>query len=379
MKLLQTLHRWLGLAIATVVLLVSASGGLLLLRDPYYRARFPSLAEPVRVTSVHGYAGVLSAIEAQFGDRQIRTVKFPRPGMNAFAVWFHDKSQGLIDPSTGALIYEWRWSTDPAAFLFELHAHLIGDETGSLVNGLTALAVVFLGLTGLIVWWPRRDGALRLRGAIPRTTRPGELLRSHAAIGALSVLPVMLFALTGAAIIFYDEASAVVDAVFRSRPADEPDARVIPRDARTRPWPEVLAALEATLPEAETVFLYPGTPANPRLVFRKRAPGEWHTNGRSYVVIDPYSAAVVQTIDARTQGTGTQVMHAVYPIHAAKVGGPGLVALAALTAVVLSWLALGGAWSYVGSVLARRQRVTSEVAAPRGPYLKLPQSSIPEP
>jgi uncharacterized iron-regulated membrane protein len=370
MNLLRTVHRWVGLAIATIVLLVSASGGLLLLREPYYRARFPSLAEPVTVLP-RAQAAALSDIEERFGNAGIRLIKFPRPGMNAFSLWFDDGSEALVDPASRAVVARWHWSSDPAAFLFELHAHLLAEEAGTFINGLAALVLVFLGLTGLLLWWPRRGGAFHLRGTIPKMARPAELLRSHAATGAIVALPVMLFAATGAAIVFYDKTAAIMSAWFDSRPPVAPDAHVIPLDSPRRPWPEILAALDRTFPDGETVFFYPGTTANARLMFRKRLPGEWHTNGRSYVVIDPYRAAVVQSIDARAQGPGTRAMHAIYPIHAAKIGGPGMIALAATTALGLSWLAFGGVWVYLAGLKARRARYSY--------FVKLPHSSISDP
>lgn len=348
MRFLRQLHRWVGLIIAAIVLAVAASGGLLLLREPYYRAVYPSLAAPVTPRPATAHADAMTAIESRWGAEGLRLIKFPRPGTNAFLLWFTDGSEAFVDPATAGLIARWYWSSDVVAFLFELHAHLLSDPAGTIVNGITALIVVFMGLTGIVLWWPRRRGTFPLRSAMPRTVRPGEILRSHAAAGVLALLPITLFVVTGAAIVFYDEVAAVMTAWFDSRAPQEPDARVLPRDAAHRPWVEILDTLDRTLPDGETVFFYPGTPSDARLMFRKRVPGEWHPNGRSYVVIDPYTATVVQTIDARAQGTGTRLMHAVYPVHAAKVGGEPMTAMAGATALVLSWLAIGGVWTYVG-------------------------------
>lgn len=179
----------------------------------------------------------------------------------------------------------------------------------------------------------------------------------------LAVVPIAMFAVTGAAIVFYQPTARVLSAMLDSRATEEPTVRVAPLDSPHRPWTEILAALDRTFPEGETVFLYPGTSGDARLLFRKRLPGEWHPNGRSYVVIDPYTADIVQSIDARAQGIGTRVMHAIYPVHAAKVGGAGMTALAGMTAIALSWLAGGGVWAY----LARRVRRARET--PRGAAL----------
>jgi uncharacterized iron-regulated membrane protein len=105
---------------------------------------------------------------------------------------------------------------------------------------------------------------------------------------------------------------------------------------------------------------YPGSAENAVMTFRKSLPGEWHPNGRSYVLVDPYRAQVVQAIDARAQGAGTRLMHALYPVHAAMVGGAALIAVALLASAGLTYLAVGGSWAFV----ARRARARGRVPGP---------------
>jgi uncharacterized iron-regulated membrane protein len=139
-----------------------------------------------------------------------------------------------------------------------------------------------------------------------------------------------------------------VSATFDRQPPVEPTAVVERTEAPRRPWPELLAAVRETLPEAGPAMYYPGSGANAVLTFRKSLPGEWHPNGRSYVLVNPYTARVEQAIDSRAQGAGTRAMHAMYPLHAARVGTWLTVPLAALAALGLGWLALGGTWAYLG-------------------------------
>jgi uncharacterized iron-regulated membrane protein len=246
----------------------------------------------------------------------------------------------------------WRWHESLPAFLFQLHAHLLSGTPGEVVNGFIALFLVFLGLTGLVLWWPRRAAAFRLARAVPRSLAPGDVLRSHAACGVLLVLPVILFAATGAGLVFYEPASRVATALFDGQPPEQPSAVVAGSTAPRRSWPEILQAVRVSFPEAGPTMYYPGSRANAVMTFRKRLPGEWHPNGRSYVLVDPYRAEVVQAIDARSQGAGTRVMHALYPVHAAMVGGVALVVVALLATVGLAYLAIGGSWAF----LARRAR-----------------------
>jgi uncharacterized iron-regulated membrane protein len=368
---LRIVHRWVGLALAAVVVAVAASGGLLLLREPYYRAAYPSLRAPITAAQLEARADVITAIETRWQHEGIRLIKFPRAGMNVFQVWLGDGTEAFVDPHGGAVLDRWRWYERLPAFLFELHAHLVSERPGTVANGIVALGLVFMALTGLVFWWPARRTAFRLRGALPRRISPAALLRSHAAVGALAALPIVLFAGTGAAIVFYDEVGAVMSKLFDRRPPEQPDARVTPALRPAQEWSAILARLDTTFPDGRTVFYYPGTPGNARLMFRKQLPGEWHPNGRSYVVIDPYTANVLQAIDARAQGAGTRFMQAIYPVHAAKAGGAAMIALAACAALALTWLAAGGVWSYLsrrsaGRVRSRIAAVPASAAVPAG-------------
>lgn len=366
MVFLPVLHRWLGLALAVIIVVVAASGGLLLLRDPYYRAVYPALRDPIRSTQVARRAAILTAIEWRWRTEGVRLVKFPRPDVNAFQVWLGDGTEAFVDPENGTTIDRWHWSERLPAFLFELHAHLLAERTGTVINGFAALCLVFMGVTGILLWWPARRGAFRIRRAIPRRATSSQLLRSHAAVGAIAVVPVLVFAATGAGLVFYEPAAHAMSALFDAHRPQEPDARVTPKGVPARPWTEILDVLDRTFPDGEAVFYYPGTLDNARLMFRKRLSGEWHPNGRSYVVIDPYTADLVQAIDARAQGGGTRFMHALYPIHSAKVGGAAMLAIAAVAPVALTWLATSGIWAYVARrAVVIRQRHTAAQEASR--------------
>ena len=353
MRLLRIVHRWIGLALAIPVVLVALSGGLLLFKGPYYRFRFPELANPITATEAHGYASAIERIEREFGAR-IRVVKFPREGANAFHLYLSDGSEAFVHPVSGAVLSRWHPHESLPAFLFQLHAHLLAGTPGEVVNGFIALLLVFLGLTGLILWWPRRAAAFRLARAIPRSAAPADLLRSHAASGVLLVLPVIVFAATGAGLVFYEPASRLATALMDRRAPEAPSAVVPISTAPQRPWTEILAAVRTALPEAGPRMYYPGGDGNAVLTFRKSLPGEWHPNGRSYVLVDPYEARVVQTIDARTQGAGTRLMHALYPVHAAPVGGAGLVLLAMISAIGLTYLAIGGSYAFLARAAGAR-------------------------
>ncbi|MGH8638241.1 MAG: PepSY-associated TM helix domain-containing protein, partial [Burkholderiales bacterium] len=342
--------------LALVVFAVAANGGLLLLRDPYFRFAYPRLARPITPQQIGKRAEILAGIETRWRTPGVEIVKFPQPGVNAFLVRLADDTQAFVDPVTGDVIDHWHWSERLPAFLFELHAHLFADRPGTIVNGMAALFVIFMTLTGVLLWWPGRRSAFRLAGAIPRRTAPVDLLRSHAAAGLLGAIPIVVFVATGGVMAFYQQTGRVMSRLFDSRAPMEANGRVAPREQNVLPWSALLPALDRTFADGHTVYYYPGTAQNARRMFRKRLPGEWHPNGRSYITIDPYTADVVQAIDARAQGAGTRFMNTIYPVHAATVGGAAMDIVGGFAALVLAWLAAGGAWSFFGRRAVRRRQ-----------------------
>ncbi len=346
MELLRRLHRWAGLAVGLVLGVVAASGGLLLFEADYHRARHPRLAAAVTPEERAGRGDALERLFAQVPPAEVRVVRFPDDGLNGFELWLADGSQALADPVTGALIERWTWRDSLPGFLFELHAHLLAGRTGHAVNGIVALGGVFFALSGVILWWPGRRSGYRLRRALPRGLGGVEWLRSHAASGVLLSAPLLLFAATGAALVFSAPTARALSALLDRTPPRVPDATVSLQPRPFRPWREVVAAAEAAFGAGEVVMLSPGRGDDAAVRVRKRLPGEWHPNGRSWVVIDPYEARVLQAIDAREQGAGTRLAHAIYPVHAARGTGSALFLPALLGALGGAWLAAGGlaAW-----------------------------------
>lgn len=367
MNFLILVHRWVGLALALVLLVLAATGVLLLAKGPYYRAVYPALAEPLTPGDVAGYGEVLSRIHARFPDA--RTVKLPQPGMNAFQVWRTDDREAFVHARSGVVIDEWRWSERFPAFVFELHAHLLGGDMGLWVNGLVAcLAVLVLGLGGFVMWWPRRRAVSLTRLTWSRWT-PGELVQSHTAVGVLSLVPILVFAATGLAIAWsayvMPTLSAWLDApraeASAALPAMVPTTWPIPA-AR---WQAIIDAAQRAAPDGRLVFVMSGTDAS-GVTLRVRLPGEWHPNGRSLVVVDPNAAAVVRVMDARRQGRGTRLGYAMYPVHAARIGGSMswlLVAAAVLAGTSLGWLGVTGVGAWWQRRAARRARTGRRAVA----------------
>ncbi len=355
MRTLRLLHRWFGLALAPLVAAVAVSGGALLFDDALYRLHFPVLGQAPGAAEQAARPAVLAAIDARFGQDAIAVYGFPRPGRNAFQVWLRDGSEAFFDPRSGAMISHWQWHQTLPSILHELHVHLLAGEAGERINGVLALLAGGFVVTGALLWWPWRRHD-RLHRPLPRSWRRGELLRLHSVAGVWLAPLLLLFALTGAAMVFYAPVERMLTAVFDDTAAPAP-IPVTPAPAqRFAGWARLLPLADATFPEGVLRFCYPPGPGDAAISCRKRLPGEWHPNGRSFLRIDPASARVVQAVDARRLGTGMRATNAIYPLHAASVGGAPWLLAALASALVLGFIAPLGLLAWWRG---RRERLSS--------------------
>ena len=168
-------------------------------------------------------------------------------------------------------------------------------------------------------------------------------------------MPVLLFCLTGAGLVFHDQAQALLA-------PGAPPAPVSPVvGSGDIDWPVALAAAQERFPTATLRMAgWPSTPGKPASI-RLKQRGEWHPNGRTTVLIDPATSRVVQVTDAQRLPSGLRATHALYPIHAASVGGWPWRIVTALSGLALAVLGGVGTWSFLAK--PRRKRRAAKARA----------------
>jgi uncharacterized iron-regulated membrane protein len=212
-------HLWSGIGLALYILVICVSGSAIVFRRDLDKTLCPPdvrvQAGPHRLSTAE-LTSKAHARYPRFDSSQI-TVRSARAANAPVEVLFSGRGvqlDRLFDPYTGedladAIGCEPRFVTTLAAF----HDHLGGGQTGLLVNGLAAIAVSLLALSGVIVWWPGkrhlwRAMTVRMNAPLPR------LLRDlHGALGFWLVLLVLLWTLTGIYFAFPRPFNALADLI----------------------------------------------------------------------------------------------------------------------------------------------------------------------
>jgi uncharacterized iron-regulated membrane protein len=99
------------------------------------------------------------------------------------------------------------------SWLLDFHDNLLGGETGRRVNGIGAVLVLVLCLTGAVIWWP---GSRNWRRSLTVTLQPGAkriTWRLHSALGFWLFIFVVLWGTTGVYLSFPSTFAAFFDAI----------------------------------------------------------------------------------------------------------------------------------------------------------------------
>jgi uncharacterized iron-regulated membrane protein len=336
MNLLRTLHAWTGAFVSLLLIVTGLTGTLLVFKTDFIRASFPEARAAVAETpQVLGAAA--NAAQARHGPH-LQRMEFAGPDLGVHQLTLHGGYE--YDAADGRPVAEWRGEGRPETFVYDLHHFLLAGDNGMKVVGFGGLIAALLGLTGLIVWAPT-IAAWRPR-LWPRSAQRRDLIATHRNIGALFVLPILIFCLTGAGLIFFKTTQSLFAKAF---PGQVEEEFFPPAYEGTTDWVKALAAAQTAVPNGRLRMAIFPRGAGDAAIVRMKTPDQWTPYGNTEVLIDPRSNTVMGV-----RSTGPKWMrlyNGLYPLHTAKVGGWAYRALTALSGLALAGLGVLGLWSFL--------------------------------
>jgi len=211
------IHLWSGIALSLYILVICVSGSAIVFRRDLDKTLCPAIVK----VSVRGQPLTSAELKSKAHDRYprfdesriaVRSARAPGAPVEVLLSGQGVQLDRLFDPYTGkdladAIGCEPHFVTSLASF----HDQLGAGRTGLLFNGLGAVAVLLLCLSGAIVWWPGKDHLWRAMTV--RTNVPWHrLLRDlHGAMGFWVILLVLLWTVTGIYFAFPRPFNALAD------------------------------------------------------------------------------------------------------------------------------------------------------------------------
>ncbi|UXI68600.1 PepSY-associated TM helix domain-containing protein [Tahibacter amnicola] len=312
-KVLKWLHLWVGLSAGLVFAMLGLTGAVLLWQPELAQRSVAAYERPAHREAA---ATLIDRVRRDIPD--VSGIELPRADMPVWQVFAKGKRLYLDDE--GTVLATRSRDTDLILWLRDLHMHLLAGDAGEAVLGVIGIALLFLLVTGIYLWWPGRGAIL---GSFRWYSQPPvrRWLTWHRSLGAGVVPLLLLLAVTGTLMVYSGFTRSTLRSLMGDAPEPRPPAPIAVDPQRAIDWNALLAAAQAALPEAELRRITFGRGDNAVVTVRGRQPGEWHPAGRSSVALDPYSAQVLTVQDATRQGAGARAAGAMYPLHTGNAGG----------------------------------------------------------
>ena len=215
-KALFQVHLWTGLGVGLYIVVISVTGSILVYRSELRRTFNP---QP-RVVAVSGARlsdeALIEATRPAYPDHAVEVWATPDDPTHAvtMSVRLAGRARVLLffDPYTGeylgnAVPAGWRLTT----WLLDLHDNLLAGETGRTVNGVGAVLLVMLSVTGAIIWWPGSGSWRRSLLVDWRSSWRRFNWTLHSVFGFWTLLFIFMWGFTGIYLAFPEPFAAVVD------------------------------------------------------------------------------------------------------------------------------------------------------------------------
>jgi len=200
-------HLWTGILAGLYIVAVSISGSALVL------SHHAGFGTPARTTAVAPpSATALDPVEIErrarqaYPSREVLAVVAPRKAGQPYGViWLvrNKRVEGFFDPYTGTDLGDSRSRIGSVLnWLADLHDNLLSGLTGRIVNGVGALLLVLMSLTGAVIWWPGVKNWRRSTN-VQWSARPARLNWDlHSAVGFWCYLFVLIWGVSGIQLCF---------------------------------------------------------------------------------------------------------------------------------------------------------------------------------
>lgn len=299
-RTLLTAHLIIGAILAPVLVVLGITGAILAVQPELEDASNSLLTHIEPGSAPLSLHDLTARLQEKYPGAVLASVRFPERPDRAYQISLHRPdsadAQLVVNPYNGVVLglVGDIWSLRP---VHDLHTRFLIDSFGSEISGWAAVGLLFLSITGLILWWPGKIFSLVRTGNSRRI-----LFHLHSALAAYSWVALMLFGISGIVLHWqrgsYDliaratHAPPIPDGSGLAASTCRPDSAV--------EFDQLLHTARADQPGAEPTWVQaePGPGAAVRVAMRY--PGDRTPAGRTIVFLDHCSGAVLADLSTKT-------------------------------------------------------------------------------
>ncbi len=343
-KFIFVLHRYVALLGGAFLLVFGVTGSIMAFEPELEHLTHPHLSYVKPQAQRMSLAQIGAAVSRAFPDAKIRNYGVATAPNLADQVQLGDRAV-FVNPFTAEVLGSLANSPDWLARVHQLHLRLLirtRSDPGKQIMSWAGVTLLFLLLTGLVLWWPLKRLGIR-RGAKARRF----WFDLHSASGIYAFVFLFLLGATGIVIGFERSTTPLLYRLTSSEPAQLPRPKIEPPAGATPlTADQVFQIARGALPGAVPFFLsVPSGPAVPWLV-SLRFPEDLTPGGRSRMMIDPYTGNILFAQSSRDAPGGTRAVITNRALHTGDIFGiPGkTIASMASLALLLQLLSGYAMW-----------------------------------
>lgn len=310
---LKIIHRYLGLVLSLVMLVISVTGTMLLWKKEYLWLGIPDARQTLDTSLL---ANTIDKIESSYAADEVVFIQLHSEDLSIHKVFLNGRRYAWHN-QYGAPLEQWSSNGRFEDWLLDLHHRfLLGNAVGLQIAGFGGLLLMPLLIIGLLIWWSRRR-TLRL-GLLPKTLERGAVIRSHGNIGAVFLVPIFMLALTGVILVYPSESRLVLINGFGENTPAIVQQLSYDSSNGLPTWKVAIKQVYQRFPGAQIRSVTPSSAKNSsRTIAFQQAQG-WHRLGRSSMKFQVDGQLIVK--DELQQLRAKRVVGFSYPLHTAKLG-----------------------------------------------------------
>jgi uncharacterized iron-regulated membrane protein len=341
---MRRLHLIVAAVTSLAAIFVGATGSVLVFREELESALYePRLLSAREVAVPRPLAGQMASAQAIAPERRVALVVLPsasdRPTefilqkRGARTLKEADQMAVYVNPFTAEVMSYDRREARVIGPLRDFHFALMAGSKGLTANGWIGLALVFLSLTGLVLWTQSSPKGHRLTMNF-RGNWKKNIWDLHRVAGAWSLALLALVSITGS---YYAFRETFLKGIFAATgslpPRGSPPVSLDPGESLAS-IDDLARAAETAVPGARLAVLrVPPSPAAAWVatLHRPGDEGESVDSGVS-AYLHPATGAILRVDDTSLMPFGARLVKAIEPTHFGKFGG---------LPIKLLWFALG--------------------------------------
>lgn len=321
------LHRYIGLVVGLVLIIIGLTGSLLVfqkeidqfLLDQQYGIVIPQ-EQRIKVETV--LETVKTAYTSQ-PDLKLLGINTLEDAYIPYRVLLQSTDEKLtevfVNPYTGNIMGARLWDSTLIGLTFKLHYQLLAGKIGEIIVGIIGFLFFILSITGILLWsgWRKLISGFKIKwnAHIKRVN-----FDVHKVAGIVTGVFLTMIAFTGFCWNFWDYSKPLIHVATLTPIPTEPVSQPIEGKSSSS-LSDILKTADAALPGAVTTYIrLPQTPEGVFL-FGKKLPQETNEYGYSQVYLDQYTGEVVQFKNGLKPSRADRVLDSFVPVHYSTFGG----------------------------------------------------------